>query len=239
MYTEEYYSIDTVLGDKYEGCFMITNFELADGYYYLYGNYKYRMDGEAVCVSFYKYNSTTGKYNFLKTIKTTIWHFCYVPLGATHVRFSAIGCLNSSNATVTLNKKNYSVFRINGYGYPRRGNRIINCKIHDTRGCVVTVLGHQTYVDGLITYNPATEDSSYGQITSYLGDIEDKAMHHYHMWFKRWYNWYGPPSTGVINAEAGNDMCFIECAGFTVDVTTLIKDGYYAQSMISTNLTSA
>lgn len=238
MYTEGYYSIATALKPDHEGCFMVTNLEKADGYNSDYGNYKYRMDGEAVCVSFYKYDASSSTYIFLKTIKTIIWHFCYAPFGATHVRFSAIGCLDSSNTLSTLNHatKNQSVFRINGYNYARRGNRIINCKIHDTRGCATTVLGHQTYIDGIITYNPATEAGSFGQITAYLGDIEDKAMHHHHMWFKRWYHWYGPPSTALLRIDAGNDMCFVECGGFTAGTDTLVKDGYFTQSIMSAYL---
>lgn len=233
-------SSNGVISDNYEGAFHISNTDSTYGYNISYGdsNYRHRFEGDNVFVSFYK--KVGNNYQFIKTVKMEIWDIGYIPYGATHAKLSAIGSYNKSACLISrLNRANEakSVFRFSSPLFMRRANRLINCKVHDVRTTIITVLGHQTYTENLITYNAASEKGGRGEVTALLCDIEDNSMHTCHAWFKGWYNWYGPPGHAVLTTKQGcNDVCFIESSGFTSDLDTKVKDGFYAQSTLSVNL---
>lgn len=233
-------SSNGVISDNYEGTFHISNTDSTYGYNTTYGNsnYRRRFEGDNVFVSFYK--KVGSNYQFIKTVKMEIWDIGYIPYGATHAKFSAIGAYNKSACLISrLNRSNEakSIFRFSSPLFMRRANRLINCKVHDVRTTIITVLGHQTYTENLITYNAASEKGGRGEVTALLCDIEDNSMHSCHAWFKGWYNWYGPPGHAVLTTKQGcNDVCFIESSGFTSDLDTKVKDGFYAQSTLSVNL---
>lgn len=233
-------SSDGTFSDNFEGTFHISNTDTTYGYNITYGssNYRRRMDGDAVFVSFYK--KENNAYKFIKTIKMEIWDVGYIPYGATHAKCSAIGAADKDACLIAkLNQSGTqkSVFRFSSPRFMRRANRVINCKVHDIRTTLITVLGHQTYTENFITYNVASEKGGHGEITAFLCDIEDNSMQHYHAWFDRWSNWYGPPSSNILATKHGcNDVCFTESGGFTVSLDSLTKDAFFSRNTLSVTL---
>lgn len=219
MCASQAYDLGDITKSAYNRAFQIGYYESAKG---LWHNGRNRTDGSVVFVSFYDANN-----KFIKTIKIKLWEIGYAPYGAKYYNLSVIGCLAMDTIT-SLNRYDSKgdiqpQLVLMSHKYWLMANRLINCIAHDTRSCIVTPCGNQSYVKGLTTFNISAEGNSKNYLTSHLCDIEDMADNHYHIWFINWHNLYG--IRGGIHALAGNDLCCDACYNVAIEHLDSVKEG--------------
>lgn len=228
MCTSQMYDVGNITTSAYNRAFQIGIYDSIQGLWNEGG--RNRTDGSAIFVSFYDSNS-----KFVKTIKVKLWEIAYVPYGAKYYKLTAIGCLAIGTIT-SLNRYDakgdvQAQLAVMSHKYWLMANRVIDCIVHDTRTCIVTPCGNQSYVKGLTTYNVSAQGNSKAYLTSHLCDIEDMADNHYHLWFTNWHNLYG--IRGGLHVLRGNDLCCDACYNVTIEHLNEVKEGLISNCLCS------